>query len=280
MLPVLPLKETVVYPESMTPLAVGQERSIRLIDDVVVGGSGMPRCSRLAEHGTRATGLGRRLRDRDARRHPQDDQSARRHPPDPLVQGLERIRLAEPAGDDPYLLGGVRGAARRAAGLTRGRGADAKRPRPVRPDHRHDAVPPRGAAARGGERRRSERSLPPRRLDTAPGRRRSARTSSRPWDVEERLRKVSRILGRELEVSELGSKIQSQVASEIDKGQREALPPPAAQGDPGRAGRGRCRAGGGQRAPRADRGERSPGGRPQGGAPGALAAGAAASDRW
>ena len=36
-LPVLPLKETVVFPESMTPLAVGQERSIRLIDDVVVG---------------------------------------------------------------------------------------------------------------------------------------------------------------------------------------------------------------------------------------------------
>ncbi len=40
-------------------------------------------------------------------------------------------------------------------------------------------------------------------------------------DVEERLRKVARILGRELEVMELGSKIQSQVASEIDKGQRE-----------------------------------------------------------
>ncbi len=36
-LPVLPLKETVVFPESMTPLAVGQERSIALIDDVVVG---------------------------------------------------------------------------------------------------------------------------------------------------------------------------------------------------------------------------------------------------
>ena len=36
-LPVLPLKETVVFPESMTPLAIGQERSIRLIDDVVGG---------------------------------------------------------------------------------------------------------------------------------------------------------------------------------------------------------------------------------------------------
>jgi ATP-dependent Lon protease len=40
-------------------------------------------------------------------------------------------------------------------------------------------------------------------------------------NVEERLRKISVILSRELEMSELGSKIQSQVASEIDKGQRE-----------------------------------------------------------
>ncbi|MGH3050393.1 MAG: LON peptidase substrate-binding domain-containing protein, partial [Gaiellaceae bacterium] len=36
-LPVLPLKETVVFPDSMTPLAIGQERSIRLIDEVVSG---------------------------------------------------------------------------------------------------------------------------------------------------------------------------------------------------------------------------------------------------
>src|SRR5438067_13640821 len=34
-LPVLPLKETVVFPHSMTPLAIGQERSVRLIDEVV-----------------------------------------------------------------------------------------------------------------------------------------------------------------------------------------------------------------------------------------------------
>src|ERR1041385_8802817 len=40
-------------------------------------------------------------------------------------------------------------------------------------------------------------------------------------DVEARLRKVSAILNRELEVFELGSKIQSQVQSEMEKGQRE-----------------------------------------------------------
>ncbi|HEU5371902.1 MAG TPA: LON peptidase substrate-binding domain-containing protein, partial [Gaiellaceae bacterium] len=36
-LPVLPLKEMVVFPQSMTPLAIGQERSVQLIDDVVAG---------------------------------------------------------------------------------------------------------------------------------------------------------------------------------------------------------------------------------------------------
>ncbi len=40
-------------------------------------------------------------------------------------------------------------------------------------------------------------------------------------DVEERLHAISRILSRELEVIELGSKIQSQVQSEMEKGQRE-----------------------------------------------------------
>src|SRR5712691_4845394 len=36
-LPVLPLKDTVIYPFALQPLGVGQERSIRLIDDVMRG---------------------------------------------------------------------------------------------------------------------------------------------------------------------------------------------------------------------------------------------------
>ena len=40
-------------------------------------------------------------------------------------------------------------------------------------------------------------------------------------DVTKRLRRLTEILARELEVIQLGSKIQSQVQSEIDKGQRE-----------------------------------------------------------
>ena len=34
-LPILPLRETVTYPDTLTPLAVGQERSIKLVNDVL-----------------------------------------------------------------------------------------------------------------------------------------------------------------------------------------------------------------------------------------------------
>ena len=36
-LPVLPLRETVVFPDSYTPLAIGQDRSVKLVDAVVAG---------------------------------------------------------------------------------------------------------------------------------------------------------------------------------------------------------------------------------------------------
>src|SRR4029078_3852911 len=36
-LPILPLRETVTYPDTLTPLAVGQERSIKLVNDVLSG---------------------------------------------------------------------------------------------------------------------------------------------------------------------------------------------------------------------------------------------------
>ena len=36
-LPVLPLRETVPFPETLTPLAIGQARSIQLVNDVLAG---------------------------------------------------------------------------------------------------------------------------------------------------------------------------------------------------------------------------------------------------
>ena len=101
-LPVLPLKETVVFPESMTPLAVGPERSIKLIDDVVAGERMLalltvrdadvetPGWDDLYEIGTAAV-VHKMIRVPDGTLRI-------------LVQGLGRIHFEEPVTDDPYLV--------------------------------------------------------------------------------------------------------------------------------------------------------------------------------
>src|SRR3989442_2399876 len=102
-LPVLPLKETVVFPQSMTPLAIGQERSIKLVDEVVSG-------DRMLALVT--------VRDEEAEAPGWDDlydvgTAAVVHKmirvPDGtlriLVQGLRRVRLEQRTLEDPYLVG-------------------------------------------------------------------------------------------------------------------------------------------------------------------------------
>jgi len=217
-LPVLPLKETVVFPDSMTPLAIGQDRSIRLVDDVVEG-------ERLLALVT--------VRDADVEAPAWDDlheigTAAVVHKmirvPDGtlriLVQGLHRIKLEEPVTDDPYLvarfaplpdhaeesrelealLRNAQGLFGRIIGLA-----------PYLPEELQiaaanieDASGLCNLVASTIRLKTEEKQLI---LELA--------------DTEERLREVSKILNRELEVYELGTKIQSQVQSELEKGQRE-----------------------------------------------------------
>ena len=101
-LPVLPLKETVVFPESMTPLAIGQERSVKLIDDVVAGErllalvtveneeAELPTWSDLYDVGTVAV-IHKMIKVPDGTLRI-------------LVQGIRRVRLAERVADAPYLV--------------------------------------------------------------------------------------------------------------------------------------------------------------------------------
>ena len=72
------------------------------------------------------------------------------------------------------------------------------------------------AAANVDDPARSATSSPPR-----SGLRPRRSSAARGRRIEQRLREVSKILNRELEVFELGTKIQSQVQSELEKGQRE-----------------------------------------------------------
>ena len=99
----LPLKETVVFPQSMSPLAIGQERSVRLIDDVVAGDRLLalvtardasveaPGWDDIYEVGTVAL-VHKMIKVPDGTLRI-------------LVQGLERVQLEHRLDADPYLLG-------------------------------------------------------------------------------------------------------------------------------------------------------------------------------
>jgi ATP-dependent Lon protease len=217
-LPILPLKETVVFPESMTPLAIGQERSIRLIDDVVGG-------DRLLALVT--------VRDPDAETPGWDDlydvgTAAVVHKmirvPDGtlrvLVQGLRRIRVARHVSDDPYLVAELVELpdhveeTKELEAITRNVQALFGRIIalvPYLPEELQLAAAnvddPSALASLVASTLRLKTDEKQRLLELV--------------DVEQRLREVSVILNRELEVFELGTKIQSQVQSEMEKGQRE-----------------------------------------------------------
>jgi len=218
-LPVLPLKETVVFPQSMTPLAIGQERSVRLIDDVVAGDRMLalvtakdssietPGWDDVYEIGTVAV-VHKMIKVPDGTLRI-------------LVGGLHRVRLARQVQDEPYLVGefeavpdvnaetpevealtrNVQGLFSRIIGLA-----------PYLPEELQ-------LAAANVDDPSALAHLVASTLRTIPTDERQRILEAA--DVEQRLRQVSAILSRELEVFELGSKIQSQVQSEMEKGQRE-----------------------------------------------------------
>ncbi len=102
MLPVLPLRDTVVFPDTMIPLTIGQERSIKLIDDVLAGDRLLAMVtSRDAEIETPGpdllypvgtVGLAHKM-------IKLPDGTMRI-----LVQGLQRVRVKEYVREEPYLV--------------------------------------------------------------------------------------------------------------------------------------------------------------------------------
>jgi ATP-dependent Lon protease len=217
-LPVLPLKETVVFPESMTPLAVGQERSVKLIDDVVSGERMLalftvdnteaetPAWDDLYTVGTVAV-VHKMIKVPDGTLRI-------------LVQGLQRVRLVRPVRDEPYLL------------------AELEDVPEIVPESPEVEALTRNVQQQFAQIIGLTPYLPeelqlaatniddPTALTHLIASTLRLKTDERQEllelvNVEERLRRITQILSREVEMSELGSKIQSQVASEIDKGQRE-----------------------------------------------------------
>jgi len=220
-LPILPLRDTVLFPNSFMPLAVARESSVRLIDDAIANGKMIavftqrdpgveePKREDLFRVGT-ATHIHKMFK--------LPDGSLRL-----IVQGLARLTLDEVVQTEPYLRARISTAV-----------DDLKDADRLEID----------ALARNIKTNFQQVvSLSPLLSDdlqtlamniTEPGRLADFIASSlstistavkqevlETLDIRARLDNLNRILIKELEVLELGSKIQSQVQSEVGRNQRE-----------------------------------------------------------
>jgi ATP-dependent Lon protease len=217
-LPILPLRETVVFPDTVTPLAVGQERSVKLIDDVL--------------HKDKMIGLAT-IRNSEVETAGPDDifevgTAAIIHKmlkvPDGslriLVQGIKRIKIVKYTVADPYLVARVEPLEDR---IDRTKEVEALSRNlqnvftkiiglvPYLPEELQMA-----ASNVDDPSALCYLIASAIKINTE-----EKQELLEETDVEKRLRRLTVILTRELEVFELGSKIQSDVQSEMDKNQRE-----------------------------------------------------------
>jgi ATP-dependent Lon protease len=220
-LPILPLRDTVLYPHSFMPLAVARESSVQLIDDAIAGG--------------KLIGVFTQ-RDATVEEPLQDDLHAvgtvsHIHKmfklPDGslrlIVQGLGRVKLTRVTETKPYLrakVGGVSEAVNEADrveidALMRNIKTNFQRVVSLSPLLSDDL-----------QTLASNISEPGRLADFIASSLTTIETPVRQevletLDVRARMDTLNRVLIKELEVLELGSKIQSQVQSEVGKNQRE-----------------------------------------------------------
>src|ERR1700737_1644035 len=219
--PILPLRDTVLFPQAVLPLGAGRESSVRLLEDAV--------------RGNRLIGV---FTQRDA--STEDPQEADLHrlgtlatvhkvlkQPDGtvrlVVQGLHRIRIVEMSHLRPYLVARVaeepefappagdletEALARNAANLFR----QVVELSPMLPDELATVVQNVTQPDRLGD--LIAATLP---VLTTQSKQELLETS----DVKARLARLVAVLTKEAEVLALGSKIQSQVESEVGKSQRE-----------------------------------------------------------
>jgi ATP-dependent Lon protease len=217
-IPVLPLREAVTFPELVVPLNVGQERSVELVNDVLRGDRAIvllagrdprvetPTPEQLYETGVLGT-VARMVR--------LPDETLR-----VLIQGAQRVRVTGWSQTEPYLVAEVEEApdvVEESAQLTAlmrnvqrefttivGQVPYLPEELSVMVANVEDPVV------------LSHLISGALRMPTA-----DKQALLEELDVNKRLRRLSQILARELEVAEIGTKIQSQVQSELEKGQRE-----------------------------------------------------------
>jgi ATP-dependent Lon protease len=218
-LPVLPLRETVPFPDALTPLAVGQERSIELVNDVLQGDRLLvmvagreaeveqPGPDQLYTVGV-VGAVARMLKVPDGTLRI-------------LVQGAQRVRLDHWVREQPYLVAEIsdlpdeyKGSSTELEALKRNvqqTFGQIVEEVPYLPEELQLAV-----ANLDDPGQLSNLIAGALRLPTE-----EKQALLEEVDVGKRLRREVELLARELEVISIGSQIQSQVQGEIEKGQRE-----------------------------------------------------------
>jgi ATP-dependent Lon protease len=217
-LPVLPLRESVPFPDTLTPLAVGQERSVQLVNDVL-GGNRMlvmvasrdPEVDEPDPNQVYSVGVAGTV----ARMLKVPDGTLRI-----LVQGGQRVRLKQFVATEPYLVAEI-----------------AELPDVVKPSPELEGLA-RNVQATFSEIIEQVPYLPeelqlavaniddPAELAHMIAGSLRIKTEEKQelleeQDLAKRLRRLSELLARELELISIGSRIQTQVQSEMERGQRE-----------------------------------------------------------
>ncbi|MBN2713859.1 MAG: endopeptidase La, partial [Planctomycetes bacterium] len=218
-LPVLPARDAVLFPDMILPLVVTTDRDTKLVDHVLLNGrflalvpmnketDGPPSTDDMFTHGTAAVVL-------KMLKFPDDSVRI-------LVQGLKRLKIKKYVQQDPFFIANTK--------LLE----DKVPQRSVRLDALHHSI---------REQFHKFVNLLPQFPEevrvasvniTEPGRFADLVASNinismaercmilEEDDIRLRLEKLSLLLGRELQIVELGSKIQQDVKSKIDQGQRE-----------------------------------------------------------
>lgn len=218
-LPILPLRGVVVYPQTAVPLTIGQPRSIRLVDDVVAGNERLiglvaskdpelesPEPEDLYSTGTVA--IVHRLF-----RAPDDTIRL-------LVQGIARFRLGEFEVLDPYLQASIElipetvESGLEIEALARNAREQFEKIAEMVPSIPRELV---SSILSLEEPLQTVYTIANfQRMDLV-----DAQKLLEIDSVSEKLRKLVAILAREVEVLEIGQKIQSEARSEIEKVQRE-----------------------------------------------------------
>jgi ATP-dependent Lon protease len=217
-LPILPLRDTVTFPHTLTPLAIGQERSIRLVNDVLSGERMLAMvASRDPENEEPGPGdlydVG--VAGTVARMIKVPDGTLRI-----LVQGGPRVKLNGFVATEPYLVARIEEQpdvveetpeVEAMARTVQHSFTEIIQQVPYLPEELQLAVANVGDPAElgwmiaGALRVKTEEKQE---LLAEP-------------NLAKRLRRLSELLARESELISIGSRIQSQVQSEMEKGQRE-----------------------------------------------------------